>query len=135
MNRLDKPHKERIFYDRAYLYLILPALVTVVGFFPSYFKRLAVTDGAHHLHGIAATLWILLLIIQPFLYREGKIKWHRKLGKVSFILVPLIIVSGLNMVHIMLVNKALYVGFGIIYSPTPIDELCRPVGMVALLDG
>lgn len=98
----------KVFYVKAYLYFILAALVVVVGFFPSYFKRLAVTDSAHHLHGITATLWIMLLIIQPFLYREGNIKWHRKIGKVSFVLVPLVIVGGLNMVHLMLIGKTNY---------------------------
>ena len=98
----------KVFYGKAYLYFILAALVVVVGFFPSYFKQLAVTDSAHHLHGITATLWILLLIIQPFLYRTGNIKWHRMIGKVSFVLVPMIIVGGLNMVHLMLMGKANY---------------------------
>ncbi len=108
MKGTNKTSTSNAFYGKAYLYFILAELVTVVGFFPSYFQRLTMTDSAHHLHGITATLWMLLLIIQPLLYRNRKIQWHRRIGKVSFVLVPLIIVSGLNMVHLMLVGKDNY---------------------------
>lgn len=98
----------KIFYGNAYLYFILAAVVTIFAFFPSYFNRLTSTDNAHHFHGITATLWLVLLIIQPFLYRAGNLRWHRMIGKISFVLVPLIIISALNMVQIMLINKASY---------------------------
>jgi len=97
-----------LFYKNAYLYFILAMLVTVVAFIPSYFTRLRETDTGHHFHGITATLWLLLFIVQPFLYRRGLIKWHRSIGKISFILVPLIVVGGLTMIHRMLLAKANY---------------------------
>lgn len=97
--------EKKLFYGNAFWYFILAAAVTVFAFFPSYFSKLTVTDPAHHLHGITATLWLILLIIQPLLYRAGKLKWHRLIGKISFLLVPLIIVSALNMVHIMIIRK------------------------------
>lgn len=96
------------FYDKAYWYFLLAALVTIIGFFPSYFSRLTVTDPAHHLHGITATCWMLLLVVQPWLYKTGKLSLHRNLGKSSYVLVPLILLSGLNMVHIMLNNQVNY---------------------------
>ncbi len=100
--------KSRTVYPFASLYFILALVVIAIGFFPSYFGRLSTTDVAHHLHGITATLWILLLIIQPYLYHSGNLKWHRALGKVTYILVPLIFVSGLNMIYLMLVNMENY---------------------------
>ena len=90
---------------------MLAALVTIIGFFPSYFSRLTVTDTAHHLHGITATAWILLLIVQPWLYKTGKLSLHRNLGKSSYVLVPLILLSALNMVHIMLNNQGNQLAF------------------------
>lgn len=108
MNDINETAKQKTFYGNAYLYFTLALSVTIVGFFPSYFKQLKATDSIHHFHGITATLWMLLLIIQPLLYRMGKMKWHRKVGKVSFVLVPLIIAGGLNMIHIMLIGKANY---------------------------
>jgi hypothetical protein len=108
MKKTTIPSQRGIFYRNAYLYFILAALVVVFAFMPSYFQRLSVTDGAHHLHGITATLWILLLIVQPLLYRTKKLKWHRTIGKLTFVLVPLIILGGLNMVRLMLLNKTIY---------------------------
>lgn len=103
-NETYRPAK-KLFYENASWYFSLAAAVTVFAFFPSYFSRLTVTDPAHHLHGITATLWLVLLIIQPLLYRTGRLRWHRSLGKISFLLVPLIIISALNMVHIMMIRK------------------------------
>lgn len=97
------------FYHRAYIYFGLAFLVTIAGFFPSYFSRLGETSGAHHFHGITATLWMLLLFVQPLLYRLDKIEWHRMLGRTSFLLVPLIVIGGLIMVHMML-NDERYPG-------------------------
>lgn len=103
-----KTGRKKKFYDKAYLYFMLAALVTFIGFFPSYFSRLTVTDTAHHLHGITSTCWMLLLIVQPWLYKTGKLSLHRNLGKSSYVLVPLILLSALNMVHIMLNNQGNY---------------------------
>ena len=115
------------FYSKAYLYFTLAACVTVIAFFPSYFNRLKDTDSAHHFHGITATLWMLLLIIQPFIYKTGNIKLHRMVGKVSFILVPLIIVSALNMVHVMLLGKDHFPTFQLPYQFAFIDFFTLPV--------
>jgi len=108
MNETGSALKKKVFYKNAYLYFILAMLVTVVAFIPSYFTRLRETDTGHHFHGITATLWLLLFIVQPFLYRRGLMKWHRSIGKISFILVPLIVVGGLTMMHRMLLAKANY---------------------------
>lgn len=100
--------KKPEFYRNAYLYFIIAALVTAFAFMPSYFQRLTKTDLGHHLHGITAMLWILMMIVQPLLYRNGLITWHRRIGKLSFIIVPVFIFSGLNMVNAMLVAKDHY---------------------------
>ena len=100
--------KKPEFYKNAYLYFILAALVTVFAFMPSYFQRLEKTDSEHHLHGIAAMLWIIMMIVQPLLYRNGLMTWHRRIGKLSFILVPVFIFSGLTMVNAMLIAKDNY---------------------------
>lgn len=100
--------KKAEFYKNAYLYFIIAAVITVLAFMPSYFQRLDKTDSGHHLHGITAMLWIIMMIVQPFLYRNNLMTWHRRLGKLSFILVPIFIISGLNMVHAMLIAKDNY---------------------------
>jgi hypothetical protein len=101
-------NRTSVFYKNAYLYFILAALVTVFAFMPSYFQRLEKTDAQHHLHGIAALLWLVMMICQPLLYRNGLMIWHRRIGKFSFVLVPVFIISGLNMVRAMLLAKDNY---------------------------
>jgi hypothetical protein len=93
---------QQVFYSRAYIYFGIAFLVTIAGFFPSYFGRLFETGAAHHFHGITASLWMLLLVVQPILYKLNRIDLHRKLGLISFLLVPLIVIGGLIMVHYML---------------------------------
>lgn len=97
-----------LFYRNAYLYFLLAAVVTVFAFMPSYFQRLEKTDAQHHLHGMAALLWLLMMICQPLLYRNGLMTWHRRVGKFSFVLVPVFVLSGLNMVYSMLIATDRY---------------------------
>lgn len=101
-------HPTQTFYKNAYLYFILAMAITLFAFMPSYFTRLGKTDGAHHFHGITATLWMLLLIVQPLLYKLKRFTWHRNVGKLSFVLVPLIIVGGLKMVSTMIMGQEHY---------------------------
>jgi hypothetical protein len=45
------------------------------------------------------TLWIAMLIVQPFLIKFKKVAIHRLLGKISYVLVPLVLVSGFLMIR------------------------------------
>lgn len=103
---INMPEQEKsLFYKNAYLYFLIAFLVTIAGFFPSYFNRLTEMGAAHHFHGITATLWMLILVIQPLLYRYDKIETHRWIGRSTVFLVPLIIIGGLIMVHMMVNNE------------------------------
>lgn len=92
------------FYPNAYAWLLIPFVITIAGFTPSYFMRLTETGAAHHFHAITGTLWMLLLVTQPLLYRLDKMRLHRLAGRFSLVLVPLIVIGGLIMVHYMLNN-------------------------------
>lgn len=94
-----------LFYKNAYLYFLIAFIVTIAGFFPTYFGKLSETDAAHHFHGITASLWMLILVVQPLLYRFDKIEIHRWIGRSTIILVPLLIIGGLMMVHLMVNNE------------------------------
>jgi hypothetical protein len=97
------------FYPNAWLWLLIPFFVTITGFMPSYFLRLAETGPFHHFHGITATLWMILLVTQPLLYRFGRIRIHRICGRATLLLVPMIVIGGLIMVSYML-NDPRYSG-------------------------
>lgn len=78
-------------------YLFIAVLVMVfVGFYKSYFRLFPHFDGistALHIHAIIVLLWFAILIVQPFLIRGKKLKLHRLIGKVSYAVVPLVVLS------------------------------------------
>ena len=96
------------FYQNAYLFLALGFIIVMIGFSKTYFTRLTAFSFPYHLHGVSATLWMLLLIIQPLLYKTGRLKAHRILGWASLILVPTIIIGGIIMMRLMIQGQENY---------------------------
>lgn len=84
-----------------YFFLLFIPLV-FFGFYKTYFIQFpAFKNVKHdyiHIHFAIATVWVLLVIVQPFLIVNKKIAWHRKLGKLSYIIFPLLILSFVPMV-------------------------------------
>jgi len=78
-------------------------VISIVGFWPSYFSKFF--DGTanfnfyFHFHLAMALLWIALLIVQPFLIKKKKTAIHRRIGKLSYIILPLLIVSVILLKH------------------------------------
>ena len=50
-----------------------------------------------HVHGIALLLWCLLLIVQPYLIRTKRNGLHKQVGKFSYLLVPIIAYSTVDL--------------------------------------
>jgi uncharacterized membrane protein len=96
------------FYANAYLWMIAVFGVTIIAFIPSYFTRLLETDMAYHIHGISATLWLLVVIVQPALYRFNNLKLHRMLGWFSVFLALSVVMGGFLMMQLMMKNKGRY---------------------------
>src|SRR4051812_47839957 len=80
----------------SYFLLSLVALI-IAGFYKSYFGMFPYFDNSilpiTHVHAVAMSLYVCLLVMQPLLIRYKKYKAHRLLGKVSYILVPIIVFS------------------------------------------
>ena len=82
-------------FRNASFYLIALLGLIIAGFWPSYFSvppadlRLSL-----HVHGISMLLWLSLLIAQPWLIRTRRNDLHRSLGKVSFVLLPILAITG-----------------------------------------
>lgn len=75
-------------------------LIALVAFWPSYLsKGLAASSSYTHLHAAAATLWILMLIIQPMLIRTRRLELHRMLGRVSYGLATAVVLSVIFLAH------------------------------------
>jgi hypothetical protein len=97
---------EKTLHNRIGYLFIAILLICILGFYPTYiskFPEFKEFTSAHHFHGLMALLWILMLIVQPFLIRAKKYSLHRQIGKFSYILMPLLIIS------LFFVSKAGYV--------------------------
>lgn len=76
-----------------------------VSFWPTYFVRIGeIPSWRVHAHGALMLAWFLLLIAQAWLIRSQRRPWHRVLGKTSFALVPLIVVSSVVVEHASLLR-------------------------------
>ena len=88
---MEKSYK----YLGYFLLLLIPLII--IAFFKTYivqFPNFQPNNNTYiHIHALIASVWILMLIIQPFLILNGKFAIHRTLGKLSYIVFPLLIIS------------------------------------------
>ena len=95
--------KSRTPFDiSGYVFIGLIGLV-ILGFWPSYFAKFfngtANFTFYFHFHAIALSLWILTLIAQPILIRKKKLAIHRFIGRLTYLLFPLICISIILLAH------------------------------------
>ncbi len=91
---------DQFLYKKITPWFILFLLMAVVAFWPGYFGKIFGTmDGHYHRHGLAMTLWLLMLITQAFLIRKAQFSTHRWIGKSSFVIAPVVILTTLDLVH------------------------------------
>lgn len=87
------------YYNLGYWFLLLIALV-FGGFYTSYFSIiLKPQPSIIHIHFTLMAIWVVMLITQPFLIKYKKVYWHRLIGKISYVLVPLVLVSAFLMMR------------------------------------
>ncbi len=93
---------EKEYRNVGYPFIFLLFLV-IFGFFKTYFGLFPHfnehTTSIVHFHVFVLVLWILLLIIQPILIRQNRYAAHRSIGKFTYVLVPLIILSFIGMMN------------------------------------
>ncbi len=80
--------------------LVIP--ITFFGFFKAYFGRFPTFENVAnvtHVHVIAFILSIAILIWQPILIIQKKYATHRKIGKFTIVLAPILYITILLMVH------------------------------------
>lgn len=71
-------------------------LLAVGGFWKSYFSILfRGVHLTHHFHAVVMMAWILLLIGQAWLIRARKFALHRQTSRLSYLLAPVIVLSGI----------------------------------------
>ena len=92
---------ETAYRNIGYWLLVLPPIF-VAGFWIPYFSEIPHFDPSItipvHLHALLLFAWIVLLGIQPLAIRRGAFRLHRVLGRISYVVMPLIAVSAMAMV-------------------------------------
>lgn len=87
---------ERSYRYLGYFFLLLLPLIAIA-FHETYGSKFPTFEPGYdpfiHVHAALATCWVALLIVQPFLIANKKLALHRTLGKVSYVVFPLFILS------------------------------------------
>ncbi len=82
------------FYRRSAPFFGALLLLAVPAFWPTYIVPKEYEGDWHvHVHGVALLLWALLLVAQPWLVWAGRLRTHRQLGKASYVIAPVIVIS------------------------------------------
>ncbi len=119
------------------------AAAALIAFWPTYLSRISSQPSYHaHAHGAAMFLWCAMLVAQAGLVALKRPRWHRYLGRASFVLVPVIAFTTLDFLHFRLTgvtrfsDSALYfvalivnalVAFGILYALALYHRRNRPL--------
>jgi hypothetical protein len=106
-DKMAASYRGASFVDSAYrnigYFLLALPVIFVAGFWIPYFSEIPHFDSSItipvHLHALLLFGWIALLVIQPLAIRRGAVNLHRTLGRISYVLMPLIVVSAVAMVH------------------------------------
>ena len=78
-------------YPRAHFYVLFVLAVIALGFWPSYFSTIGHVQWQFHAHGVAASLWVILVGTQSWTAHHKQFAIHRFAGKASLMLFPFLI--------------------------------------------
>lgn len=84
------------YYKNTGNYFLILILFIALGFYYPYFSlfpQFKSVTTIVHVHAISLMLWALILITQPILIRYKKYKAHKIMGRFTYFLVPLIILT------------------------------------------
>jgi hypothetical protein len=78
-------------YRHAHYYVLAVIAVIALGFWPSYFGIWGSAPWQFHAHGVAASLWVIMVAAQSWTAHHGPLPLHRAVGKSSLLLFPFLI--------------------------------------------
>lgn len=78
-------------YRNFHLWMLIPFVISILGFSYSYYSRLSTATFHQHIHGISATLWYILVIIQPYLItRKHNVRLHIIYGTIGLLIAGIV---------------------------------------------
>ncbi len=91
---------EKAITQRSHLFFASFFVLILIDFWFTYFTKILDQDNYRmHSHGIVLILWCLMLLIQPFLIRARMNSLHKSIGKFSYVLVPLMIYTTVDLLR------------------------------------
>ncbi len=78
-------------YRTAPYYILFVIAVILLGFWGSYFAMLTNVPWQFHVHGIASSIWVLMVLAQSWTVHKEQLLLHRAVGKTSLLLFPFLI--------------------------------------------
>jgi len=75
--------------------MILMFILVHIGFYATYIRHFPEFNNfnwVHHVHGALMGAWVLLLLVQPILIHKKMYSVHRLLGKLTYVLAPVLLV-------------------------------------------
>lgn len=110
-------------WNSAWLFVAF-GLAMLVAFWPTYFSRLSVQTTYHpHAHGIAMSLWCAMLVTQAWLIRSNQRRLHRRIGALSYVLVPLMVITTINFIHFRVQGARDLGSFGLYFLALIVNAL------------
>ncbi len=90
-------------YRSVYIYLALVIPVSIFAFWKTYFGIIgdlpATTTPSLHVHATLMCLWLIMLVAQAWFIRTKRFRPHRWVGRSSYVIAPLMILSSLITIH------------------------------------
>lgn len=87
----------KIRFDKSGYYFIILLALAFAGFWRSYFNQFFSGTNTYnfyfHFHAVMMVLWVSILIAQPLLIRKKKLNIHRIIGKITYVLMPVMLLS------------------------------------------
>ena len=87
-------------YRKAHYFIVLTLLVTVIGFWGSYFQPFNSVPLAFHVHAFTAMAWVSLLLFQHWSIHGRRRDLHKTVGLLSLALFPFLIVGFVMIVNV-----------------------------------
>lgn len=78
------------------LAMVMVFIIVQIGFhatYIQYFPTFQEFTWLHHIHGALMASWVILLVLQPVLIHTRKFTAHRFVGKLSYLIAPLMVIS------------------------------------------
>lgn len=106
----------RSLYQKSVFWFVFFFACALLAFWSSYYSILGQPMSFYvHFHGILMTVWCLMLISQAFLIRAKKYRVDTLLGKASYLVFPIVVLSTIQLIHAT-IRQDPQVNFGTYYS-------------------